>query len=102
MNETITSLFGEYCNLTGNPEAAAMLVLAQIQTIQQHPQLQTTASAMNVRQAAEKLGVSKETVYKLCAEHSMPHTRIRKRITISQQQLAEYLEGPNYRHLDLP
>lgn len=46
--------------------------------------------AMNVAQAAGLLGVSKETVYGLCSDGLLQHTRIGRRITISPQQLADY------------
>ncbi|WP_428308892.1 helix-turn-helix domain-containing protein [Lacipirellula sp.] len=45
---------------------------------------------MSVAQAAGLLGVSKETVYKLCAEGDLSHNRIGTRITITPDQLAEY------------
>lgn len=43
-----------------------------------------------VVQAAEILGVSKETVYREVSEGLMPHARIKSRITITAEQLAEY------------
>ena len=46
--------------------------------------------SMSVKQVAEILGVSKETVYKLCAEGTLSHHRHGRRITITPAQLAEY------------
>lgn len=61
------------------------------------------SQTMNVAQAAERLGVSKETVYRLCREGILPHTRVGTRITISPDQLKEYQTRPlptgKYRHL---
>jgi excisionase family DNA binding protein len=48
------------------------------------------ATTMSVPQAAEILGVSKETVYRLCNDGLLSHTRVRSRITITQQQLEQY------------
>jgi excisionase family DNA binding protein len=46
--------------------------------------------SLSVKQAAQQLGVSKETVYKLCDEGTLAHQRIGRRITITPAQLAEY------------
>jgi len=56
----------------------------------------TTKGAMSVVGVAEQLGVSKETVYKLCAEGTIPHTKIGRRITVTPSQLEEYLQLANY------
>lgn len=53
-------------------------------------QKEKPSGALTVKQAAERLGVSKETIYGLCSDGSMPHTRIGKRITITEQQLQQY------------
>lgn len=45
-----------------------------------------------VVQAAEVLGVSKETVYREVSEGIMPHTKARGRIVISAEDLAKYRE----------
>jgi excisionase family DNA binding protein len=45
---------------------------------------------MSVPQAAELLGISKETVYRLCSDGVLAHARIRNRITITPQQLEQY------------
>lgn len=57
--------------------------------------------SFSVKQAAQQLGVSKELVYKLVNEGTLPHTRIGRRITITQEQLAEYQDHPQgrFRHL---
>jgi excisionase family DNA binding protein len=51
---------------------------------------------MTVRQAADRLGVSCQTVYNLCAARLLRHSRIglgRGKIAISQEAIAEYLKG---------
>jgi excisionase family DNA binding protein len=45
---------------------------------------------LSVVQAAQFLGVSRETVYGLCASGDLEHNRIGRRITITSQQLANY------------
>jgi excisionase family DNA binding protein len=48
---------------------------------------------MSVIQAAALLGVSKETVYGLCASGDMECNRIGKRITITPAQLTSYRQS---------
>lgn len=50
----------------------------------------------SVKQAAAELGVSRETVYKLCAENALQHTRIGRRITIPQRHLEDYRESHRF------
>jgi excisionase family DNA binding protein len=98
MDATITNLFNAYRGLTGSAEAAATLVLAEVQIGQQ---ARDKGGAFSVVQAAKELGVSKEMVYRLCNENALPHSRIGRRITISSQQLAEFQTRPKFRHLAL-
>ena len=68
------------------------------------PQPATDGAAMSVAQAAQLLGVSTESVYRLCRRNLLPHTRIGRRITITRQQLMEYQPEETrrpaaYRHL---
>jgi len=80
--------YDRWLSKTGNEGAAAVLTLAA--AIQRgHPPRWETAS-MSVQQAATQLGVSKGIVYRLCQEGVMPHTKIGRRITITQAQLEEY------------
>ncbi|WP_391503321.1 helix-turn-helix domain-containing protein [Botrimarina mediterranea] len=48
---------------------------------------------MSVVEVAGILGVSKETVYRLCSEQRLAHSRTGARITITQQQLADFQAG---------
>ena len=50
-----------------------------------------TENVMNARQAAEYLGVSRKTIYNLCAEGILPHTKSGGRLTFTEQSLYEYL-----------
>ena len=52
--------------------------------------LEPRNEAYSVKEAARILGVSKETVYKLIAEHALDCVRIGKRITITPEQLAAF------------
>ncbi len=49
-------------------------------------------AALTAVAAAKQLGVSKETIYRLCAEGALPHIRIRNRISITPEQLRQYQE----------
>ena len=48
------------------------------------------AGPYSVSQAAKLLGVSKETVYREVEQGAMPHSRIKRRITITVEQLNQY------------
>lgn len=83
---------------TGSEVAAAIFAL--------HAQQQVAASpsSMSVKVVADRLGVSKETVYTLCQSGELPCTRVGRRVTINELQLATYqgrLAKPKaqYRHL---
>ena len=73
--------------------------LAQLET----PTLPTNGP-YSVEQAAQLLGVSSEKVYSLCRTGELDCTRIGRRVTITQQQLADFQNRPpvstvQYRHL---
>ena len=93
--ETIDAVYERCQRTTGDPVAAAVLVLAHVLTGDRGH----TPDVMSVAEAAGQLGVSKETVYNLCADNVMPHTRIGRRITITSQQLEDYRKRPRFRHL---
>ena len=50
-----------------------------------------TENVMNARQAAQYLGVSRKTIYNLCAEGILPHTKSGGRLTFTEQSLYEHL-----------
>lgn len=50
---------------------------------------------MSVTQAAKMLGVSVSTVYRLCEDGELGHTRVRRRrITITPEQITQYRNQP--------
>jgi excisionase family DNA binding protein len=64
-----------------------------IQMLQTIPPKKDTNGAMSVRQVADQLGVSKETVYAMCRDGRLPCTRIGRRVTITPEQLKSYQSG---------
>jgi excisionase family DNA binding protein len=74
-------------NITGplSPNAGRRLLAAMIAALPADE-----SATMSVPQAAEILGVSKETVYRLCTDGILSHARVRNRITITPQQLEQY------------
>lgn len=83
-------LLSRACQVRTAQECAEILAdcIAALPTAEDLP---TPNRAMSVVEVAEVLGVSKETVYRLCSERRMPHDRISRRIAITPEQLAEYL-----------
>lgn len=84
-------------------DAGAAAILTQCE-LQLHLQVAGGAipsqpGALSVKQVAAELGVSRETVYKLCSENALRHTRVGRRITITRQQLDDYQNRPRFRHL---
>ena len=45
---------------------------------------------MNVKEAAQALGVSKQTVYKLLADHKIEFVQVERRKVISPDSIEEY------------
>jgi excisionase family DNA binding protein len=52
---------------------------------------------MSVRMAAEFLGVSTATLYKICDRGELPHVRVSNAIRLAPAELAEFVAGR--RHL---
>lgn len=96
-DSSFVKLYDHWFGKTGDPNAAATMVLAQVQASAAcQPAPDTSHDALSVSNVAQKLGVSKETVYKLCNEGSLRHTRIGRRITITPHQLSEYQLREDY------
>lgn len=89
-------LFYHATQVTTPQECAGVLMDCIARLPEESPQRATVDGAMSVQDAADQLGVSKETVYKLCADGSLTHNRIGRRITITPQQLAEYQQTASY------
>lgn len=80
-----------------NPQDCASVLIDCLALLpEQTTERMAVDGAMSVEDAANQLGVSKETVYKLCADGSLTHNRIGRRITITPQQLAEYQQTASY------
>lgn len=47
---------------------------------------------VNVEQAAEIIGVSKDLVYDFCRQKKLPHFRMGARILIREEKLYEWME----------
>jgi excisionase family DNA binding protein len=82
-------------NVNSATECGAVIIDCLARLPESTSERTTTARALTVQDAADQLGVSKETVYKLCAEGTLSHTRIGRRITITQEHLAEFRETAN-------
>lgn len=98
MDSTITNLFNEYHDLTGSAEAAATLVLAEVQSCiptapSRQPILEplpANAEYLTVRQAAKKYNLGERTVYRL-VEDGLPVTRAGRAIRIRPRDLEKRL-----------
>lgn len=102
--QLVDEAYTRWLSKTENTTAAAILVQCEFQLRSARPEgVGTKATGvggpLSVKQAADELGVSPETVYKLCAENGLRHTRIGRRITISRQHLENYRDGHRFRHL---
>lgn len=102
--QLVDEAYARWLSRTENTTAAAILVQCEIQLRNSQPADAGSNSTagngpLSVKQAADELGVSPETVYKLCAENGLRHTRIGRRITISRQHLEIYRDGHRFRHL---
>jgi excisionase family DNA binding protein len=74
--------------LVDSPQSCASILIDCLAALPQDPN--APSPAMSVVEAAGVLGVSKETVYRLCSDQQLAHSRIGARITITPQQLADY------------
>jgi len=83
--------------LVTNPQECASVLIDCLALIPDDNSTPATSNgAMSVVVVAEQLGVSKETVYKLCTEGTIQHTKIGRRITITPSQLEEYQQLASY------
>jgi predicted DNA-binding transcriptional regulator AlpA len=75
----LQTCFSQYRKLTGSAEAAATLVLAQVQSGQRELPQPTSDKAefLTVKQAAEKYNIGERTIYRL-VEDGLPVTRVGK------------------------
>lgn len=52
---------------------------------------------LNVQQVADKLALSKKTIYRMVEASAIPHYRIREEIRFSTEQLEKWLEKRNFK-----
>ncbi|MEX2172703.1 MAG: helix-turn-helix domain-containing protein [Pirellulales bacterium] len=91
MSPTIKTLFDEYKGLTGSAEAAATLVLAQVQSSRtDEPPPFSPVDYLTVKQAAKRYNIGERTVYRMI-EDGLPVTRVGKAIRIRPRDLAKRL-----------
>ena len=57
---------------------------------------------MNVKEAAHALGVSKQTVYKLLADHKIEYVQVERRKVISPGSIEEYRQRNTVRADGIP
>lgn len=49
-------------------------------------------STLTVAEAAEYIGISKDTAYMLCRERRLPHVRVGSRILLKKNKIDEWME----------
>lgn len=95
-DSSFAKLYDHWFGKTGDPNAAATMVLAQVQADVAGRSGKGSHQAMSVSAVAQILGVSNEMVYKLCAQGDLGHKRIGRRIIVTPHQLAEYQQQEDY------
>jgi len=85
MSPEVVKLFNEYVTLTGDKAAAANLVLADAM-------LKGQETTVDIREAARRLGISKDKMYELCKQQRIPFSKLSKAIRIRVADLDEYRE----------
>jgi len=83
----IEDLFHRYLQVTDDPVAAATLVLAHVTEAKP-----VAEGAISVRDASRVLGVSEDTVGRLCRDGLLKHKRVGRSIRISRPDLDEYMK----------
>ena len=59
------------------------------------PNADSEKRSYSVAEAAEILGVSKRSIYKLCSANTFKTVRIGKKLRISRKSFDEWLDGDN-------
>jgi excisionase family DNA binding protein len=88
MNDQIEQLYSRFLSLTGEPLAASNLALAAVIAGERADE-----KPLTVRQAAERLAVSVDSIYAACESGDLRHKRIgngRGTIRISAADLRRY------------
>lgn len=96
MDQSIKSLFDDYYALAGSAEAAATLVLADVNSrqreIEQSGLLHAPNAYLSVKEAAKRFSLGTRTVYRI-VEQGLPVIRAGKAIRIKTRDLEHWLAG---------
>jgi excisionase family DNA binding protein len=80
----VESLYQKYLSLTGEPAAAATLVLAEVMSA-------SPPSVLSVDEAAKKLGVGVKKVYELCQAGTLRSQKVGRHIRIQEEDIRAFL-----------
>lgn len=81
----VEELYRRYVNLTGDPQAAAMLVLAHSNL--EGRERESADGWLTVKEAADRLRVHPNHVYDLCRGGELPHSRVGRAIRVKTTDL---------------
>jgi excisionase family DNA binding protein len=81
----IEPIYQRFLQMTGDPGAAATLVLAEVLSSKEPEWL-------DVKQAAARLGISPNKMYQLCSEGGVRHKKVGRQIRITPDDLANVAE----------
>lgn len=93
--------YQRFLKITNDPAAASTLVLAEV------IEGKSDRIAMTAKEAAKALGMSRTTIYKLCDEGRLRHTKVARMVPINTDDLLEVKAektkgGPvKFKHLKL-
>jgi excisionase family DNA binding protein len=86
MIQDTLDLFGEFQSIVGDPTVASNLTLAHAMLQQGKPE-----PLLKVAEAAERLGVSRKKVCRLCKAGEIPYSWVGQTIRIKPSDLDAYL-----------
>ena len=87
---SVEATYREFLSLTGSPEAAATLVLADA-TLRQQAEAQPSGDWLTIKQAAAAFNISERSLYRLTDLHHKNGRSVR----IKRSELASHLEQSN-------
>lgn len=88
LTPAIKALYDACLAMTGDPNAAATLVLAQVQSGQMGERQQS--EFLSVKEAAKKYNLGERTVYRMI-ENGLPVTRAGRAVRIKPKDLTKWL-----------
>ncbi len=94
----VKELFTDFLSVTNDPVAASNLVIAQAIIGDGKP----AGATLDVKQAAAFLGVSLGTVYSLCNQEKIRHSRIGRLYRFKPEDLDEYAGDQKQESLNRP